>query len=71
MAKGVMAKEKEVTNVIDSKYRKILIAARRAKQIMKGARPRVDILNAKATRVAIAEVERGLVDFEVIKIKGK
>jgi DNA-directed RNA polymerase omega subunit len=66
-----MAKEKEETKVIDSKYRKILIAARRAKQIMKGARPRVDLPNAKATRVAIAELDRGMVDFEILKGKGK
>jgi DNA-directed RNA polymerase omega subunit len=66
-----MAKEKEVTNAIDSKYRKVLIAARRAKQIMKGARPRVDLPNAKATRVAIAELDRGMVDFEILRGKGK
>lgn len=56
-------------NEIDSKYRKILIAARRAKQLMKGARPRVEIANAKLTRVAITEVERGLIGFEITRSK--
>ncbi len=49
---------------IDSKYRKILIAAKRSKQIQKGARPRINI-TAKPTRIALEEVERGLVNFEV------
>lgn len=51
---------------IDSKYRMILIAAKRSKQIQKGAKPRVQMVNAKPTRVAIEEVRRGLVDFEII-----
>ena len=38
---------------IDSKYRKILIAAKRSKQLQKGARPRVSMPNAKMTRVAL------------------
>jgi DNA-directed RNA polymerase omega subunit len=50
---------------IDSKYRKILIAAKRSKQLQKGARPRVTLTNAKATRIALEELERGLVNFEL------
>jgi DNA-directed RNA polymerase subunit omega len=51
---------------IDSKYRKILIAAKRSKQIQKGAQPRVLMANSKATRVALEEVERGLINYEII-----
>jgi len=64
-----MADKKEHTTkvpTIDSKYRKILIAAKRSKQIQKGARPRLQIADAKPTRVAIEEVERGLVGFEIL-----
>ncbi|MBK9316089.1 MAG: DNA-directed RNA polymerase subunit omega [Acidobacteria bacterium] len=50
---------------IDSKYRKILIAAKRSKQLQKGARPRVDMPNAKSTRIAIEEVDRSLIDFQL------
>jgi DNA-directed RNA polymerase subunit omega len=57
----------EMKPAIDSKYRKILIAARRAKQIMKGARPRVEISGAKPTRIALAEIDRGMVNFEVTR----
>ncbi len=61
--------EKQNANLqgIDSKYRKILIAAKRSKQIQKGAQPRVNMANAKPTRVALEEVERGLINFEVVK----
>lgn len=70
-----MANKKEqepaVSNQVDSKYRKILIAAARSKQIQRGARPRVNIPNAKPTRVALAEIDRGLVTFETQALKDK
>jgi DNA-directed RNA polymerase omega subunit len=58
------------TQSIDSKYRKILIAAKRSKQIQKGARPRVNI-TAKPTRIALEEVERGLIHFEITQVLEK
>jgi DNA-directed RNA polymerase subunit omega len=56
---------------IDSKYRKILIAAKRSKQIQKGAQPRVNLPNSKPTRIALEEVERGLVNFEILPKREK
>jgi DNA-directed RNA polymerase omega subunit len=54
-------------NVIsDNRFLKVLIAAQRAKQIHKGARPLVQKSNARATRIALEEVERGLIRFEFI-----
>jgi DNA-directed RNA polymerase subunit omega len=63
----VEQKEKDPRMIpqIDSNYRKILIAAKRAKQLMKGARPRVNLPDAKPTRIALEEVERGLINFEI------
>jgi len=54
---------------IDSKYRMIIIAAQRSKQLQRGARPRIDneALKHKNTRVAIMEVQQGKVGFEIIK----
>lgn len=69
-----MADKKEHTTkmpTIDSKYRKILIAAKRSKQIQKGARPRLQMTDAKPTRVALEEVERGLVGFEIVPASSK
>lgn len=54
------------TTTIDSKYRLVLLAARRSKQIQKGARPRVFSGARKPTRIALEEVERGLVPYQTI-----
>jgi DNA-directed RNA polymerase omega subunit len=54
----------EWTTTIDSKYRLVLLAAKRSKQIQKGARPRVHGGTRKPTRVALEEVERGLVPYQ-------
>ena len=51
--------------VVDSKYRKVLIAAKRSKQLQRGARPRVNVPNAKPTRIALEELDRGLINFEL------
>ncbi|MFL6276915.1 MAG: DNA-directed RNA polymerase subunit omega [Blastocatellia bacterium] len=58
--------EKDWTTEIDSKYRLVLLAARRSKQIQKGARPRLHSSARKPTRVALDEVERGLVPYQPI-----
>ncbi len=56
---------------MDSKYRLIIVAAQRSKQIQRGAQPRVDmdLQRHKATRVALEEVQRGKVDFSIIERK--
>jgi len=52
---------------IDSKYRLIILAAKRSKQLQRGARPRIDIdaQKHKPTRIALEEVMRGRVQFEI------
>ena len=52
---------------IDSKYRLIILAAKRSKQLQRGARPRIDIdaVKHKNTRIALEEVMRGRVNFSV------
>jgi DNA-directed RNA polymerase omega subunit len=54
---------------IDSKYRLIILAAKRSKQLQRGARPRIDIdtVKHKNTRIALEEVIRGRVNFKVTK----
>ena len=50
---------------IDSKYRLIILAAKRSKQLQRGARPRIEInaLKHKPTRIALEEVIQGKVQF--------
>jgi DNA-directed RNA polymerase subunit omega len=52
---------------VDSKYRLIILAAKRSKQLQRGARPRIDIdaLKHKNTRIALEEVMQGRVNFSV------
>jgi DNA-directed RNA polymerase omega subunit len=50
---------------IDSKYRLIILAAKRSKQLQRGARPRIEIdpLKHKPTRIALEEVIQGTIHF--------
>ena len=54
---------------LDSKYRLILVAAQRSKQLQRGARPRVemDMQRHKPTRIALEEVQRGMVNFSILE----
>ncbi len=54
---------------LDSKYRLILVAAQRSKQLQRGARPRVemDVQRHKPTRIALEEVQRGMVNFSLLE----
>lgn len=54
------------TTVIDSKYRLVLLAAKRSKQLQRGAKPRIFSSAKKNTRVALEEVQRGLVRYQPI-----
>ena len=54
------------TTDIDSKYRLVLLAARRSKQLQKGAKARITSPGRKFTRVALEEVQRGLVRYQTI-----
>jgi DNA-directed RNA polymerase subunit omega len=51
----------------DNRFLKVLITAQRAKQLHKGARPLVQKANTRATRIALEEVERGLISFEFMQ----
>ena len=59
------------TPEIDSKYRKIILAAQRSKQLQRGAAPRIetDLKRHKPTRVAMKELESGHVQFDTMKDK--
>ena len=50
---------------IGSKYRFIIIAAERAKQLQNNARPKLKTKSTKPSFIAMREVEQGLVNFEI------
>jgi len=54
---------------IDSKYRMIILAAQRSKQLQRGANSRTDIdtRKSKPTRVAMKELAEKRVNFKIIE----
>ncbi|MDT4953315.1 MAG: polymerase Rpb6 [Acidobacteriota bacterium] len=52
---------------IDSRYRLIVVTALRAKQLLRGSHPRIEVdsQRRKNTSIALEEVKRGLVPFTV------
>ncbi len=62
------AEATEIVNPeIDSKYRLILIAAQRSKQLQRGANTRIDAdpRKIKPTRIAMEEIRQNKVRFEL------
>ena len=55
---------------MDSKFRFILVAAKRARQLQAGGRALVQTNSKKLTRVAQQEVEAGLVPFDMPELAG-
>ncbi len=62
--------DEEVINPpeIDSKYRMIILAAQRSKQLQRGAISRVDLdmRKTKPTRIALKEFKERKVNFEIL-----
>jgi DNA-directed RNA polymerase subunit omega len=60
--------EQPQSQEIDSKYRLIILAAQRSKQLQRGARPRIEIdpTKHKPTRIALEEVIQGTVPFHTV-----
>lgn len=54
---------------IDSKYRMIILAAQRSKQLQRGANSRtdIDVRKNKPTRVAMKELAEKRVNFEILE----
>jgi DNA-directed RNA polymerase omega subunit len=55
----------ELPPTIESKFRLVHIAARRAEQLMQGARKRVETTHTKPARVALDEVHADLVRWQI------
>ena len=55
----------KIPDNIGSKYRFIIIAAERAKQLQNKAKPKLKCRSTKPAFVAMREVEAGLISFEI------
>jgi DNA-directed RNA polymerase omega subunit len=56
----------DVFGNIDSKYRFIILASKRAKQLLKGAKPKIQGKSKSLIRIAQTEVKSGLIEYEII-----
>lgn len=51
---------------VDNRYTLITITAKRARQLIEGSEPMVDIKSTKPVTIAINEIDKGLVDFGTV-----
>src|SRR5262249_38838923 len=63
MADKMDDKDEKADVKVDSKFRFVLVAAQRAEQLMRGARPKVEAGKRKPTRVAMQEGRANLIDW--------
>lgn len=54
---------------IDSKFRFVILASKRAKQLLKGAKPKVRSKSRNPIRIAQMEIREGAVDYEILQSK--
>jgi DNA-directed RNA polymerase omega subunit len=52
---------------IDSKFRFVILASKRAKQLLKGAKVKIKTRSRNPIRIAQIEVKAGVVDYEIIQ----
>ena len=53
---------------IGSKYRFIIIAAERAKQLQNNAKPKIKTRSTKPAYIAMRELEADLINFEILPV---
>jgi DNA-directed RNA polymerase omega subunit len=50
---------------IESKFRYVLLVSKRAEQLIQGAQPRTKSRHAKPTRVAMEEIEKNVIKWQL------
>ncbi|MGC8746287.1 MAG: DNA-directed RNA polymerase subunit omega [Candidatus Saccharicenans sp.] len=58
-------------NAFDSKFRFVIVAAQRAKQLLKGDQPKIKSKYKSPIRVAQEEVKSGAVQYQILPSKGE
>lgn len=64
-AEGELLPMNDLPPNVESKFRLVHIAARRAEQLIQGARPKLESRHSKLTRVALEEVGMDLVKWQL------
>jgi len=58
----------KIPDSIGSKYRFIILAAERAKQLQNNARPKLKTRSTKPACIAMQELENDMVSFEILPL---
>jgi DNA-directed RNA polymerase subunit omega len=58
----------KIPESIGSKYRFIILAAERAKQLQNNARPKIKTRSTKPAFIAMKELEQDLLAFEILPV---
>jgi len=58
----------KIPESIGSKYRFIILAAERAKQLQNNAKPKIKTRSTKPAYIAMKELEAGVISFEILPI---
>ena len=58
---------RKVYGDVDSKFKFVIVASKRAKQLLKGAKPRIKSKSKSLIHIAQQEVIKGLVDYEIVQ----
>lgn len=60
----------ELSNIADSRYTLVMLAAKRSRQLVDGANPLIQTLSTKPVSIAIEEIIQGKVKYNKPDIKG-
>jgi DNA-directed RNA polymerase subunit K/omega len=56
---------------LDSKFRFVILASKRAKQLLQGAKPKIRAKSKNLIQVAQNEVKQRLIDYEIVQPKAE
>lgn len=56
---------------LDSKFRFVILASKRAKQLLQGAKPKIRSRSKNLIQIAQNEVKQRLIDYEIIQPKAE
>lgn len=56
---------------LDSKFRFVILASKRAKQLLQGAKPKIRARSKNLIRIAQNEVKQSLIDYEIVQPKAE
>ncbi len=54
---------------IENKFRYVIVVSKRAKDLLKGAKPKIKSKSKNPIRIAQEEVKQGLVNFRIVQVE--